>query len=68
MSDADNQMGGHGGDTGKDPADQTDEAPDPVTGNMGDEDDEETPPDLPVDGQPQGEKQASVNREDDPPA
>jgi hypothetical protein len=35
MSDADNQMGGHGGETGRDPADQSDEAPDPVTGNTG---------------------------------
>jgi hypothetical protein len=33
MSDADNQMGGHGGETGKDPAEGTNEAPDEVTGN-----------------------------------
>ncbi len=33
MSDADNQMGGHGRETGKDPAAESDEAPDPVSGN-----------------------------------
>lgn len=39
MSDADNQMGGHGGWTGLDPAEQTDAPPDPVKGNLADEDD-----------------------------
>ena len=55
MSDADNQMGGHGGDTGKDPAEEDDESPDPVTGNM-------------EKGKPTGEGQAAENRESDPPA
>ncbi len=36
MSDADSQMGGHGGETGKDP-EENDEAPDPVTGNAGED-------------------------------
>jgi hypothetical protein len=40
MSDADNQMGGHGSDTGKDPADQSATPPDPVKGNTGDDKDE----------------------------
>jgi hypothetical protein len=34
MSDADDQMGGHGGATGKDPADQNDDVPDKTKGNM----------------------------------
>ena len=55
MSDADDQMGGHGGETGKDPDEATDEAPDPVTGNMGK-------------GKPTGEGQAEENAENDPPA
>ncbi len=36
MSDADDQMGGQGGRTGPNPADQTDREPDPVKGNVGD--------------------------------
>lgn len=73
MSDADDQMGGHGGETGKDPADQSDAAPDPKKGNMGEEsgsgsEDQNGPDDLPVEGKPQGEDQAQENREKDPPA
>ena len=34
MSDADDQMGGHGGATGKDPAEQNDDVPDKTKGNM----------------------------------
>jgi hypothetical protein len=33
MSDADDQMGGHGGQTGLDPTEQNDKEPDPVKGN-----------------------------------
>ncbi len=53
MSDADSQMGGHGGETGKDPDEENGEAPDPVTGNM---------------GKRTGERQAKENQEIDPPA
>lgn len=61
MSDADNQMGGNGGDTGKDPAQQTDQAPDPKSGNMGREEREDA-------GETTGDGQAAANRENDPPA
>jgi hypothetical protein len=67
MSDADDQMGGHGGETGKDPKAQSNAPPDPVKGNMGDDGDEEKT-DLPVNGKPQGQDQAKKNAENDPPA
>jgi hypothetical protein len=35
MSDADDQMGGQGGETGPNPADQSGREPDPVKGNVG---------------------------------
>jgi hypothetical protein len=35
MSDADDQMGGQGGRTGPNPADQSGREPDPVKGNVG---------------------------------
>ncbi len=53
MSDADSQMGGQGGMTGKDPDEGDGKAPDPVTGNM---------------GKSTGEDQAEENQENDPPA
>ena len=71
MSDADDQMGGHGGETGKDPADQSNAAPDPITGNTGKGEPDDTgdaPDDLPVDGKPQGDEQAEENRQNEPPA
>lgn len=38
MSDADNQMGGTGGESGHDPAEESDDAPDEVTGNTAGDD------------------------------
>ncbi len=72
MSDADDQMGGHGGQTGKDPADvQTNHDDEPATsrpdGGTEKQDDPEEGGVEPTVHRT-GEAQAATNREDDPPA
>ncbi|HLI01218.1 MAG TPA: hypothetical protein VKV06_10580 [Acidimicrobiales bacterium] len=51
MSDADNQMGGHGGWTGLDPDEQSDEAPHPEKGNLTDDTDQEQEDKLDEEGE-----------------
>ncbi len=68
MSDADDQMGGHGGETGKDPAEGAASHENDRPEDVAERNDEAESPDRPSNTERTGGPKAAANRDNDPPA